>query len=83
MAPSHDDCCGGVKAKEWFLAPEPVITERFTFHDLRAKRASDAEDVMEANEALTHDDLRTTQKIYRRKPRSQSGRENIRQLAGY
>jgi len=36
---------------------------------LRAKNASDSEDVEEANERLAHDDVRTTQKIYRRKPR--------------
>lgn len=47
----------------------PALAEWFTFHDLRAKRASDAEDVLEANEALAHDDMKTTQKVYRRKPR--------------
>jgi len=47
----------------------PVLAEWFTFHDLRAKRASDAEDVLEANEAMAHDDVKTTQKVYRRKPR--------------
>ncbi|MGA8709215.1 MAG: tyrosine-type recombinase/integrase [Steroidobacteraceae bacterium] len=46
----------------------PVLGERFTFHDLRAKSASDdAFDV--ATERLAHDDPRTTQKVYRRKPR--------------
>jgi integrase len=46
----------------------PALTERFTFHDLRAKSASDDElDV--ATERLAHDDPRTTQKVYRRKPR--------------
>src|SRR5690606_24794815 len=59
----------GIKRKDGALIHEPVIAESFTFHDLRAKRASDAEDVMEANEALAHDDVKTTQKIYRRKPR--------------
>lgn len=59
----------GAKRKDGSWITEPVITEPFTFHDLRAKRASDAEDVIEANEALAHDDLKTTQKIYRRKPR--------------
>lgn len=47
----------------------PVLAERYTFHDLRAKRASDAEDIMEANDVMAHDDLKTTQKVYRRKPR--------------
>lgn len=48
---------------------EPPPLEWFTFHDLRAKRASDDDDVMIANQALGHDDLKTTQRIYRRKPR--------------
>jgi integrase len=47
----------------------PLLNEAFTFHDLRAKSGSDAEDVQEANERLAHDDLRTTQVVYRRKPR--------------
>lgn len=46
-----------------------LLAESYTFHDLRAKRASDAEDVQEANEVMAHDDLKTTQKVYRRKPR--------------
>ena len=45
-----------------------ALTERFTFHNLRAKSASD--DALEvATERLAHDDPRTTQKVYRRKPR--------------
>jgi integrase len=46
----------------------PQLLERFTFHDLRAKSASDDE-LGAATERLAHDDPRTTQKIYRRKPR--------------
>lgn len=46
-----------------------LLAAPYTFHDLRAKRASDAEDIQEANDALAHDDLKTTQKVYRRKPR--------------
>lgn len=46
-----------------------LLTESYTFHDLRAKRASDAGDIVEANEVMAHDDLKTTQKVYRRKPR--------------
>lgn len=46
----------------------PVLAERFTFHDLRAKSASDDE-LEAATERLAHDDPRTTQKVYRRKPR--------------
>jgi predicted nucleic acid-binding protein len=45
------------------------ITRISTFHDLRAKSGSDAEDVQEANDRLAHDDMRTTQVVYRRKPR--------------
>lgn len=59
----------GVARKEGSVITKPVLSERFTFHDLRAKQASDADDVMEANEALAHDDIKTTQKVYRRKPR--------------
>lgn len=47
----------------------PALAEWYTFHDIRAKRASDAEDIQEANEVMAHDDVKTTQKIYRRKPR--------------
>jgi len=47
---------------------EPALTERFTFHDLRAKSASDDE-LGAATERLAHDDPSTTQKVYRRKPR--------------
>lgn len=46
----------------------PVLAERFTFHDLRAKSASDDE-LEAATERLAHDDPRTTHKVYRRKPR--------------
>jgi len=45
----------------------PALAERFTFHDLRAKSASDDE-LEVATERLAHDDPRTTQKVYRRKP---------------
>jgi integrase len=46
----------------------PALAERFTFHDLRAKSASDDE-LEVATERLAHNDPRTTQKVYRRKPR--------------
>jgi hypothetical protein len=46
----------------------PTLGERFTFHDLRAKSASDDE-LAVATERLARDDPRTTQKVYRRKPR--------------
>jgi len=49
----------------------PVLAERFTFHDLRTKSASDDE-LEAATEPLTHDDPRTTQRVYRRKPRRAS-----------
>jgi integrase len=44
------------------------LAERFTFHDLRAKSASD-DDFASATDRLAHQDPRTTQRIYRRKPR--------------
>lgn len=58
----------GRKLKNGVVTLAPVLTESFTFHDLRAKSASD-EDFDEAHERLAHSDPRTTQSIYRRKPR--------------
>jgi hypothetical protein len=46
----------------------PALAERFTFHDLRAKSASDDE-LEVATERLADGDPRTTQQVYRRKPR--------------
>jgi hypothetical protein len=43
---------------------EPVITGSFTFHDQRAKSASDEEEFEEADDRLAHDDPRTTQEIF-------------------
>jgi len=43
-----------------------VINERFTFHDLRAKAGSDAED--NAQNLLGHASATTTQRVYERKP---------------
>ena len=40
--------------------------ERFTFHDLRAKAGSESDN---PTELLAHDDPRTTNRVYRRKPR--------------
>jgi len=48
---------------------ERVIAESFTFHDLRAKSASDEADPSAATERLAHDDPRTSRKVYLRKPR--------------
>lgn len=45
------------------------LTERFHFHDLRAKSGSDAPTEQEASDRLGHGDLRTTRKFYRRLPR--------------
>ena len=66
----------GRKTKNGAFILEPVLSESFTFHDLRAKSGSDAENVQEANDRLAHDDLRTTQVVYRRKPRrARAGRK--------
>jgi integrase len=66
----------GRKRSNGVLSVQPVIKESFTFHDLRAKSGSEAEDVQEANDRLAHDDLRTTQVVYRRKPRrARAGRQ--------
>ena len=67
---------GGVKRKDGSWITDPVITESFTFHDQRAKSASDEEEFEEAHDRLAHDDPRTTQKVYRRKPRrARAGRK--------
>ena len=47
---------------------ETKVTERFTEHDLRAKVGSDAESLDKARALLQHADIRTTQRVYRRKP---------------
>jgi len=47
---------------------ETTIVERFTEHDLRAKVGSDAETLEKARALLQHADIRTTQRVYRRKP---------------
>lgn len=46
-----------------------VITERFTFHDIRAKAVSDEEDLNKASRAAGHTSTKTTQKHYDRKAR--------------
>jgi integrase len=65
---------------------EKLISEPFTFHDLRAKSASDSLSASDATERLAHDDPRTTRKVYLRKPRQAEpgakildNRANIRQ----
>lgn len=65
----------GSKTRHGEVIQAAVITEPFTFHDLRAKSASD-DDFDEAHERLAHQDRRTTQAIYRRKPRrARAGRK--------
>lgn len=46
---------------------EPVIQERFTFNDIRAKAASDADDIEHARRLLVHATQRTTGRVYIRK----------------
>jgi integrase len=45
------------------------LTERFTFHDLRAKSASDDATDQGAADRLGHGDVKLTQRVYRRLPR--------------
>jgi integrase len=45
----------------------PVLGERFTFHDLRAKCASDKDGLEEAAALLGHANSQTTKSVYRRK----------------
>ena len=46
---------------------ETKVTENFTEHDLRAKVGSDAKTIDHARALLSHADIRTTDRIYRRK----------------
>lgn len=49
------------------LIKQTTVTERFTEHDLRAKAASDAETLDQAQALLAHANPATTERIYRRK----------------
>ena len=46
---------------------ETKVEERFTSHDIRAKNASDAKDLVHAQEMMGHSDSRITDRVYRRK----------------
>lgn len=48
-------------------AKEPLLKERFSFHDIRAKAASDAKDGNHAKELLGHTNIAMTNRVYRRK----------------
>jgi integrase len=48
-------------------ATKAGLEERFHFHDLRAKSATDTEDLMEASERLGHSSPEITKRVYRRK----------------
>lgn len=48
-------------------AVEAGLEERFHFHDLRAKSATDTVDLMEASERLGHSSPEITKRVYRRK----------------
>lgn len=50
-------------------AIEKGLAQRFRFHDLRAKSASDAESDQEAADRLNHADPALTRRVYRRLPR--------------
>lgn len=58
----------GVKNKDGSWKHAPVITERFTFHDLRAKSLSDEKSLEEARKRGGHADSKITQRVYRRLP---------------
>jgi integrase len=58
------------------IAEEPVAgrareagpqAREITFHDMRAKAASDASSVVAAQELLHHEDVKVTKRVYRRK----------------
>lgn len=47
---------------------ETKVSRKFTDHDFRAKAASDAESAEHARALLSHADINTTNRVYRRKP---------------
>lgn len=49
-------------------AKKTGVAERFHFHDLRSKCASDSADVITASERLGHSSIDLTRRVYRRKP---------------
>lgn len=59
----------GVKNPDGTWKHAPVIAERFTFHDLRAKSLSDARSLEEAQKRGGHADSKITQRVYRRLPK--------------
>lgn len=58
----------GVKRPDGTYEQEPVIAERFTFHDLRAKSLSDSKTLEEAQKRGGHSDPRITRRVYWRLP---------------
>ncbi|MEO8466737.1 MAG: tyrosine-type recombinase/integrase [Gammaproteobacteria bacterium] len=50
------------------VATKKAGIERFHFHDLRGKSASDSSNLVEASERLGHSSLDLTRRVYRRKP---------------
>jgi integrase len=44
------------------------LGSRFHFHDLRAKSATDGDDLMASSERLGHSSPEITKRVYRRKP---------------
>jgi integrase len=50
------------------VAAKKAGIERFHFHDLRSKSASDSVDLVEASERLGHSSIDLTRRVYRRKP---------------
>jgi integrase len=67
--------------QRWQLTP--ILGERFTFHDLRAKSASDSASDQNAADRLGHGDVKLTRDTYGRLPRRSAALkiilDNIRQ----
>jgi integrase len=64
-------CCGFDSVWGRFVdrvLKETKVTRRFTEHDFRAKTASDADTADHARALLSHADVNTTNRVYRRKP---------------
>lgn len=56
----------GVKRRNGEWKRPPVITERFTFHDLRGKSGTDATSLQDAYERLGHTSISMTRRVYDR-----------------
>jgi len=59
-----------------FTGRLPLLGERFTFHDLRAKSASDSASDQDAADRLGHGDAKLTRDTLQAPPQTIRGTEN-------